>query len=286
MSRVPAVAGIAAGRGRSSRTVVRHADLVLARSARRAAPWRRPGGRTRGRTRRGRPGGARARYGDPDRRPLRGVDDEVQLGGRPLAVSATATLEGWFFWEDGIALMRDHTSRRLDPRLPERRPVAYRAGGTQVATGWRGASVRDGWHHGADGVRRRDDLAPRRRAGRHAGAGRARRPRRCRGTSWATARGPQRTRGRADEVAIYGRALRGDVLVHLGAGRPGRHDSARRRRRASRPPARSSAWSSTGRTAPSPTSTATTCTARPRRPDPSARQRLARDGIALRGHRA
>ena len=34
-----------------------------------------------------------------------GVDDELQAGA-PVA----ATLEGWFFWEAGVALMRDATS--------------------------------------------------------------------------------------------------------------------------------------------------------------------------------
>src|SRR5688572_23672572 len=34
-----------------------------------------------------------------------GVDDELQAG-----AAATGTLEGWFFWEGGVALMRDSTS--------------------------------------------------------------------------------------------------------------------------------------------------------------------------------
>ena len=34
-----------------------------------------------------------------------GADDELQVGG-----AGAATLEGWFYWEAGVALMRDSTS--------------------------------------------------------------------------------------------------------------------------------------------------------------------------------
>jgi hypothetical protein len=34
-----------------------------------------------------------------------GVDDEMQAG-----IAAAGTIEGWFFWEGGVAVMRDSTS--------------------------------------------------------------------------------------------------------------------------------------------------------------------------------
>jgi hypothetical protein len=162
--------------------------------------------------------------GDPDRAAaFDGVDDEVQLGGAPLAVSGTATVEGWFFWEGGIALMRDNTSAAgWILAFDSGGQVAYRVGGTQVATGRSTASVRDGWHHvvltasgGAtawylDGV-------PVVTTAAGAGTAAAALPWHVMGNgSVAT----QRTRGRADEVAIYGRALEAtEVQDHFRAGR-------------------------------------------------------------------
>ena len=47
-----------------------------------------------------------------------GVDDELQGGDDSLALTGAGTLEGWFFWEAGVAVLRDsHHVGGLDPRL-------------------------------------------------------------------------------------------------------------------------------------------------------------------------
>ena len=72
-----------------------------------------------------------------------GADDELQVGG-----AGAATLEGWFFWESGVALMRDSTSSAgWILAFDSGGRVAYRAGGTTVTTALTTAAVRDGWHH-------------------------------------------------------------------------------------------------------------------------------------------
>jgi hypothetical protein len=162
--------------------------------------------------------------GDADRAAaFDGVDDEVQLGGAPLAVSGTATIEGWFFWEGGIALLRDNTSAAgWILAFDSAGQVAYRVGGTQVATGRSTASVRDGWHHivltAAGGATAWYlDGAPAVTTAAGAGTAAAALPWHVMGNgSVAT----QRTRGRADELAIYGRALTAsEVADHFRAGR-------------------------------------------------------------------
>ena len=75
-----------------------------------------------------------------------GVDDELQAGGAPAA--GAATLEGWFFWEAGVALMRDATaSAGWILAFDSGGRVAYRAGGTTFTTSLATADLRDGWHH-------------------------------------------------------------------------------------------------------------------------------------------
>ena len=44
-----------------------------------------------------------------------GVDDEVVAG--TAATAVTGTLEGWFFWEGGVALLRDATASPAAWRL-------------------------------------------------------------------------------------------------------------------------------------------------------------------------
>ncbi len=128
-----------------------------------------------------------------------GVDDELQAGGAPVA----ATLEGWFFWEAGVALMRDATaSAGWILAFDSGGRVAYRAGGTTFTTALATADLRDGWHHvvlaaagGAanfyvDGV-----LV-------HSGSGAGGAPA---AMPWHVMRNgttAQFTRGRADEVAV------------------------------------------------------------------------------------
>ena len=75
-----------------------------------------------------------------------GVDDEVQVSGAPSATAAT--LEGWFFWEAGVALLRDATgSAGWILAYDSGGKVAYRVGGSTFTSTVATASVRDGWHH-------------------------------------------------------------------------------------------------------------------------------------------
>ena len=152
-----------------------------------------------------------------------GTDDELQVGG-----AAAATLEGWFFWEAGVALMRDSTSSAgWIMAFDSGGRVAYRAGGVTFTTPLATADVRDGWHHLAltvaggatafylDGVLVHD--------GTGAGAAAPALP-------WHVMRNgttAQFTRGRADEIAVYSGALgAATVSAHFEAGRDTTDDAA------------------------------------------------------------
>jgi hypothetical protein len=153
---------------------------------------------------------------DPSAR-FDGFDDEMYA-----AAPATGSLEGWFFWEAGVALMRDNTSSAgWILAFDSSGQVAYRVGGSQFATGRSTASVRDGWHHvvltvtGGTTAWYLDGVPVATAAG--AGAAAAALPWHVMGNGPATV---QRTRGRADEVAIYREALTAtEVEQHFRAGR-------------------------------------------------------------------
>ena len=154
-------------------------------------------------------------------RPLRrfdGVSGEMTAPAAGLA--ASGTLEGWFNWRGGVAVLRDHTSgKRLDPRLRQRRRALLPRRRHAFNTGRTTASVRGAWHHVAvtknggnvsfyldgpsstaapePGAPRGDALA--RHAKRHLRAVR---------------------QGHADEVAVYDRALPASTIAqHYQAGR-------------------------------------------------------------------
>lgn len=149
-----------------------------------------------------------------------GVDDEMQTGNAALA--GVGTVEGWFFWEAGVAVMRDSTSLAgWIVAFDSGGYVAYRVGGTTFTTSLATADVRDGWHHLAltvssgatdfylDGV-----LV---HSGKGAGTAAAAMP-------WHVMRNgtqaSQYTRGRADEVAVYNDALPLEtILAHFEIGR-------------------------------------------------------------------
>jgi hypothetical protein len=148
-----------------------------------------------------------------------GVDDQLQVGGAPVA--GTATLEGWFFWEAGVGLMRDATSSGgWILGYDSGGQLAYRAGGTTYTTSVAAASVRDGWHHVvltvSPGVTRLFIDGALVHSGGAAGAAAAAMP-------WQVMRNgttTQFTRGRADEVAVYAGALDPTtVRAHFEAGR-------------------------------------------------------------------
>ena len=146
-----------------------------------------------------------------------GVDDELQAGGAPVA----ATLEGWFFWEAGVALMRDATaSAGWILAFDSGGRVAYRAGGTTFTTALPTTELRDGWHHvvlttagGAANLYVDGVLL-------HSGSGAGAAPP---AMPWHVMRNgttAQFTRGRADEVAVYASALDvAAVRAHFEAGR-------------------------------------------------------------------
>lgn len=151
-----------------------------------------------------------------------GADDALEVGDASLALAGTGTIEGWFFWESGVALLRDSTSSGgWILAYDSNGRVAYRAGGRTFATSLATADLRDGWHHVAltvasdetkfyaDGVRVHADSGP--------GAATAVMP--WRGMRNGTVPS-QYAGGRADEVALYGGVLSEDqVRAHFGAGR-------------------------------------------------------------------
>jgi Concanavalin A-like lectin/glucanases superfamily len=145
-----------------------------------------------------------------------GVDDEMYA-----AAPATGTLEGWFFWEGGVAVMRDSTSSGgWILAFDSSGRVAYRVAGTTFATPLATADVRDGWHHLALSVAGGATAFYVDGAPVHSGTGA--------GTAapampWHVMRNgttTQYTRGRADEVAVYDVPLpAATVRAHFEAGR-------------------------------------------------------------------
>ena len=146
-----------------------------------------------------------ALIGDPDTSTrFDGVDDEFQGSSGP----AVGTLEGWFVWEAGVAVMRDSTaSGGWILAFDSGGRVAYRVAGTTLVTSVATADLRAGWHHvvltvadGAtafylDGERVHTGAAPNATAPT---------------MPWHVMRNgttSQYTRGRADEVAVYDTAL-------------------------------------------------------------------------------
>jgi hypothetical protein len=162
--------------------------------------------------------GARgALSGDPDAAArFDGVDDELQAGG-----AVTGTLEGWFFWEAGVALMRDGTTGGgWILAYDSAGRVAYRAGGTTSITTLATAQLRDGWHHVALTTASGTTAFYVDGALIHSGTAGSTPP----VLPWHVMRNGttsgQFTRGRADEVAIYASALDpATVRAHFEAGR-------------------------------------------------------------------
>lgn len=102
--------------------------------------------RYRGNVALGQPG---ALAGDPD--------TSAAFGGRPTELTATGpelvdhgTLEGWFRWHDGVALMRDDTASSTAGWIlayDSAGQIRYRVAGTTFNTGIPTSRMRDGWHH-------------------------------------------------------------------------------------------------------------------------------------------
>jgi hypothetical protein len=138
-----------------------------------------------------------------------GSDDEMTAGGSALALTTAGSLEGWFYWEAGsAALMRDSTSSGgWILAFDNGGNLAYRVGGKGFTTSRTTASVRNGWHHLAltvsGGTARFYIDGALVHTGSGAGTAAARMP-------WHLMRNGTlsgRSRGRGDEVAVYGSAL-------------------------------------------------------------------------------
>jgi hypothetical protein len=161
--------------------------------------------------------------GDPDTSTgFDGVAGEMSADTEPL--SDSGTLEGWFDWRRGVALMRDHTTAggwilAYDANGELRTRIA----GTTFTTDLPVASFQNGWHHFAVAKDRTDVrlyVDGKRLALRVTSTG-----------SPAPSAGPwhimrngrftaQYTEGRADEIAVYTTALTlADIRRHYEVGR-------------------------------------------------------------------
>jgi Concanavalin A-like lectin/glucanases superfamily len=77
-----------------------------------------------------------------------GTSGEMTTGGP--ALTSSGALEGWFNWQNGVALMRDGSSAGGTGWIlafDNNGNLYYRLGGTSFNTGRTTASVKDGWHH-------------------------------------------------------------------------------------------------------------------------------------------
>jgi hypothetical protein len=166
--------------------------------------------------------GARgALNGDPDTAALfDGADDALEVGAASLTLPAT--IEGWFFWEGGVALLRDATSSGgWILAYDNGGSVAYRVGGKTFTTPLATENLRNGWHHVVLTVSGGSTRFYVDRTLVHTGTGA--------GTAaavmpWRVMRNGtvpnQSARGRADEVALYGTALSPSrIEQHFQAGR-------------------------------------------------------------------
>src|SRR5687768_11029220 len=151
-----------------------------------------------------------ALVGDPDTSTrFDGVDDEFQGS----SSTTVGTVEGWFVWEAGVAVMRDSTaSGGWILAFDSGGRVAYRVAGTTLVTSLATADLRAGWHHvvltvadGAtgfylDGERVHTGATPNATAPI---------------MPWHVMRNgttTQYSRGRADEVAVYDTALAAETI--------------------------------------------------------------------------
>jgi hypothetical protein len=135
-----------------------------------------------------------------------GTSGEMSASGP--ALSGSATMEGWFNWGSGVAVARDDSSTGgWLLAFDSGGSLAYRLGGTSFNTGLSTGSVRNGWHHllatkeGSVTAFYVDGQLV------HSGAGAASATSR---SVWHVMRNgatAQYSEGRADEVALYDRAL-------------------------------------------------------------------------------
>ena len=75
-----------------------------------------------------------------------GVNDELTVSGSGLTLRSGGSIEGWFLWESGVALMRD-SSNEWALAFDKSGMLAYRVGAVTFTTSRTTASVRGAWHH-------------------------------------------------------------------------------------------------------------------------------------------
>jgi len=158
--------------------------------------------------------------GDPDSSAqFDGVSGEMT--GPAAGLSSAGTLEGWFDWRGGIAMLRDHTSGNgWILGYDSGGSLWYRAGGSAFNTGRTAASMQGAWHHIAltkDGGNVSFYLDG---ALVHSGTGAANA---SAAMPWHVMRNgtyTQYAKGNADEVAVYDRALPASTIAqHFQTGR-------------------------------------------------------------------
>ena len=148
-----------------------------------------------------------------------GTNDKTSAPGP--ALSTQGSIEGWFYWEAGVALMRDNTTTGgWILAFDSAGKLAYRVGGTTYVTARSTASLRGGWHHvtltrsGGSTAFYIDGVLVHQGTGAGGAASQM---------SWRVMQNgtyeDQYSRGRADEVAIYNTALSAaTVQQHYDAG--------------------------------------------------------------------
>ena len=151
--------------------------------------------------------------GDPDASAgFDGASGEMAAPADGLA--SAGTLEGWFDWRGGVAVMRDHTTAGgWILGYDSGGSLWYRAGGSSFNTGRTTGSVQGGWHHVAltkDGGNVSFYLdGTLLHTGSGAGSAAAAMP-------WHMMRNgtyAQYAKGNADEVAVYNRALPASTIA-------------------------------------------------------------------------
>jgi glucose/arabinose dehydrogenase len=156
-----------------------------------------------------------ALVGDPNAAAgFNGVNAEATLDAPGLGMTTNGTVEGWFYWESGKALMRDNANNGgWALAFDQSGKIAYTlAGGTRITT-VDTASIQSGWHHfvltkaGPTGSLYIDGIRVHTEGGH--GNSAAIRP-------WRVMRNGAKakyTRGRADEIAFYNTSLSAQTIA-------------------------------------------------------------------------
>jgi RHS repeat-associated protein len=150
-----------------------------------------------------------------------GSNDEVTAGG-PTLTSAGATLQGWFNWESGNSLMRDHTHLANSGWIlafDNNGTLAYRVGGKTYNTTRTTASVRGGWHQFTLTVSQGNTTLYLDGAAIHSGTGAGSQQTTMPWHIMHNGNGPVFAKGKADDIAVYNRGLSAsEVREHFDAG--------------------------------------------------------------------